>query len=70
MAFEWYKKFRQNWLVKKSTFVWRKKTHLENKYSDTFVSKVGTITFVSKVGTIKSPITFEQLFADEVFFSV
>ena len=37
------KKFRQKWLVKKSKFVWRKKTHPEHKYSVTFVSKVGTI---------------------------
>ena len=25
MAFEWYKKFRQKWLVKKSNFAWRQK---------------------------------------------
>ena len=39
-----FKKFRQKWLVKKSKFVWRKKTHPEHKYSVTFVSKVGTKT--------------------------
>ena len=33
----------QKWLVKKSNFVWRKKTHPEHKYSVTFVSKIGTI---------------------------
>ena len=38
------KKLRQKWLVKKSKFVWRKKTHTEHKYSVTFVSKVGTKT--------------------------
>ena len=32
----------KNGLVKKSKFVWRKKTHPEHKYSVTFVSKVGT----------------------------
>ena len=33
----------QKWLVKKSKFVWRKKTHPEHKYSVTFVLKIGTI---------------------------
>ena len=41
------RKFRQKWLVKKSKFVWRKKTHPEHKYSVTFVSKVGTIKKIS-----------------------
>ena len=36
------KKFLQKWLVKKSKFVWRKKTHPEHKYSVTFVLNVGT----------------------------
>ena len=45
------KKFRQKWLVKKSKFVWRKKTQPEHKYSVTFVSKVGTtIKQLSKKG--------------------
>ena len=43
IPFEWYKKCRQKWLVKKSKFVWRKKNPPEHKYSVTFVSKVGTI---------------------------
>ena len=58
MAFEWYKKFRQKWLVKKSKFVWRKKTHPEHKYSVTFVSKVGTKTVQEMISDI-IPCNFE-----------
>ena len=38
------KKIREKWLVKKSKFVWRKKSQTEHKYSVTFVSKVETKT--------------------------
>ena len=54
--------FRQNWLVKKSKIVRRKKTQPEqHKYSVTFVSKVGTKTrlLVNQGRAINVPTPFK-----------
>ena len=61
--------FCQKWLVKKSKFVWRKKTHPEHKYSITFVSKVGTTlngNFLMGVYTKIKTVQPEILFAINV----